>query len=212
VKARRGKQRSAIPEIQVSRSYDPRVHAYDDKTRHAGMLYVLMIVIAVAFGGFLWQLYSAPEVPRIPAPAGPYKIEPPPEPPTRGPTALERSITGATPAAPLAPVMPAEETPVVELNPQPDVPAMPNTVVSGPYVAQLAALQSETATEGAWRRLASRAPDLFAGVRMDVERADLGARGVYYRVRAGYFADREEATLFCERIRQMRQDCIVAAR
>ena len=45
------------------------------------MLYVLMIVIAVAFGGFLWQLYSAPDIPRIPAPAGPYKVEPPPEPP-----------------------------------------------------------------------------------------------------------------------------------
>jgi SPOR domain len=211
VNAQRGKQPLAIPESDVSRSYDPRVHAYDDQTRHAGMLYVLMIVIAVAFGGFLWQLYSAPEIPRIPAPSGPYKVEPPPEPPARELTALERSITGGT-SAPLAPVTPAEETPVVELNPQPDVPAMPHTVVSGPYVAQLAALQSEAATEGAWRRLASRAPDLFAGVRMDVERADLGARGVYYRVRAGYFADREEATLFCERIRQMRQDCIVAAR
>jgi hypothetical protein len=35
---------------------------------------------------------------------------------------------------------------------------------------------------------------------------------VYHRVRAGYFADRENAALFCERIRQMGQDCIVAAR
>jgi hypothetical protein len=89
---------------------------------------------------------------------------------------------------------------------------MPNFVSNGPYVAQLAALQSEAATGNAWRRLASRAPDLFASARMDVARADLGARGVYYRVRAGYFADREEATLFCERIRQMGQDCIVASR
>jgi hypothetical protein len=53
---------------------------------------------------------------------------------------------------------------------------------------------------------------LFANARLDVERADLGARGVYHRVRAGYFADRENAALFCERIRQMGQDCIVAAR
>ena len=42
--------------------------------------------------------------------------------------------------------------------------------------------------------------------------ADLGARGIYHRVRAGYFADRENATRFCERIRQMGQDCIVVSR
>src|SRR5690349_11903472 len=99
------------------------MHAYDEQSRGAGVLYVLMVVIAICFGGFLWQLYSAPEVPRITAQAGPYKIEPPPEPPpaqTRAdaapapaPTANDRALAEA-------------ETPVVvELNPQPDVPDMP---------------------------------------------------------------------------------------
>ncbi|MBX9746028.1 MAG: SPOR domain-containing protein [Hyphomonadaceae bacterium] len=53
---------------------------------------------------------------------------------------------------------------------------------------------------------------MFSDARLDVERADLGQRGVYYRVRAGYFADRTNAARFCDRIRQMGQDCIVAAR
>ena len=79
-------------------------------------------------------------------------------------------------------------------------------------MAQLAALQSDAAVQPAWNRLASRAPDLFAPARLDVERADLGNRGIYYRVRAGYFANREEASRFCERIRRMGQDCIVVAR
>jgi hypothetical protein len=190
----------------VSRSYDPRIHAYDEQSRHAGVLYVLMLVIAVAFGGFLWQLYSAPEIPRIPAPAGPYKVEPPPE------VAAPQVQTTEAPPAPMEPALAAEESPVVELDPQPVVLAAPVFVANGPYVAQLAALQSEAAVDPAWRRFASRAPDLFARARMDVERADLGARGVYHRVRAGYFADRANAALFCERIRQMGQDCIVAAR
>ncbi|MEZ5958802.1 MAG: SPOR domain-containing protein [Hyphomonadaceae bacterium] len=189
----------------MSRSYDPRMHAYDDQSRHAGVLYVLMIVIAVCFGGFLWQLYSAPEVPRITAQAGPYKIQPPPEPPPQ-PTISE------TAPAPLAPVTPAEDVPMVELNPQVDAPRMPTFAANGRFVAQLAALQSEAAVETSWRRFASRAPNLFAGAHMDVQRADLGARGVYHRVRAGYFATSDDATLFCERIRQMGQDCIVAAR
>lgn len=190
----------------MSRSYDPRVHAYDEQSRGAGVLYVLMIVIAVAFGGFLWQLYSAPEIPRIPAPAGPYKVEPPPE----AQSAPATTIVEAAP--PVEQAAAAEEAPVVELDPRPVVLSAPVFVANGPYVAQLAALQSEAAVDPAWRRFASRAPDLFAHARMDVERADLGARGVYHRVRAGYFADRANAALFCERIRQMGQDCIVAAR
>jgi cell division septation protein DedD len=190
----------------VSRSYDPRMHAYDDKTRHAGVLYVLMIVIAVAFGGFLWQLYSAPEIPRIPAQPGPYKIEPPPEP-------LQTTQIAETPLPPVDPSLAEREAPVVELNPQPvSEPATVRFVANGPYVAQLAALQSEAAVGTAWRRLVSRAPDLFANAHMDVQRADLGSRGVYHRVRAGYFADRDSATRFCDRVRQMGQDCIVAAR
>lgn len=201
-----GKLLVAIPEIDVSRSYDPRMHAYDDQSRHAGVLYVLMIVIAVCFGGFLWQLYSAPEVPRITAQAGPYKIEPPPEPPP------QQTTTEAAPA-PLTPVTPAEEPPMVELNPQPEPSAsLPQFVSNGRFVAQLAALRSEAAVEPSWRRFASRAPNLFGDAHMDVQRADLGARGVYYRVRAGFFATSDDATLFCERIRQMGQDCIVAAR
>ena len=191
----------------MSRSYDPRMHAYDDQARHAGVLYVLMIVIAVAFGGFLWQLYSAPEIPRIPAQPGPYKIEPPPAPPQATQQAVE------TTPAPVDASLAEQEAPVVELNPQPVAePASVRFLANGPYVAQLAALQSEAAVGTAWRRLVSRAPDLFADAHMDVQRADLGSRGVYHRVRAGYFADRDSATRFCDRVRQMGQDCIVAAR
>lgn len=195
----------------MSTRYDPRMHAYDDhQTRHAGFIYLLMIVIAVAFGAFLWQLYSAPEIPRIPAPAGPYKVEPPSEAVTAPDPVESEVFTSAQTERPAtAPTAPTQ-TVVAEGPPQ--LLAAPTFVGNGPYVAQLAALQSEAAVEQAWRRLSSRAPQLFASARLDVERADLGPRGVYYRVRAGYFADRDNAARFCDRIRQMGQDCIVAAR
>lgn len=205
----------------MARSYDPRMHAYEDQNRHAGMLYMLMLVVALAFGAFVWQLYSAPEVPRISAPAGPYKVQPSaetaatPDPIEQG--AFNDSLEGRTSVEPVTP-RPGPETARVETETPMPSPAPvelrtePRFVGNGPYVAQLAALQSEPAVEQAWRRLASRAPDLFASARMDVQRADLGQRGVYHRVRAGYFADRANATLFCDRIRQMGQDCIVVAR
>lgn len=177
------------------------------------MIYVLMLVVAVAFGGFVWQLYSAPEVPHISAPTEPYKVEPPPI-AEQAPDAteagalrdVEGELTTIAPAAIEAPV--AEE----QAAGPPQLAPTPQFSESGPYVAQLAALQSEAAVEPAWRRFSSRAPGLFASARLDVERADLGQRGVYYRVRAGYFPDRANATRFCERIRQMGQDCIAVAR
>jgi uncharacterized iron-regulated membrane protein len=192
--------------------YDPRPHAYDDHARHAGVIYVLMLVIALAFGGFVWQLYSGPEAPRIAAPAEPYKIAPPAE-DSAAPDPGEQAAFGAAEEAPVATSLAevAEEEAPASAGPPLLAPA-PAFVANGPYVAQLAALQSEAAVDQAWRRLSSRAPQLFAPARLDVERADLGARGVYYRVRAGYFADRANASRFCERIRQMGQDCIVAAR
>src|SRR5690242_21758426 len=50
---------------------------HEEHNRVGGMLYVLMLVIALAFGGFVWQIYSGPDAPHIAAPPEPYKITPP---------------------------------------------------------------------------------------------------------------------------------------
>lgn len=195
-------------ELILATRFDPRAHGYDDpSSRGAGMIYILMLVVALAFGGFIWQLYSgAPDVPHIAAPVEPYKTAPPPDAPN-APDMVEQGAF-ADLADSAAAATPDAQTPAGP----PQLAAAPRFVASGPFLAQLAALQSEQAADVAWRRIASRAPDLFAQARLDVARADLGARGVYHRVRAGYFADRANATRFCERIRQMGQDCMVVAR
>ena len=177
--------------------------APDDSSRFAGAIYLLMLVVVLAFGGFMWQVYSPPEAPRINAPPEPYKVRPPADSPTEPDRGEQTEIV--EPDQPRG----RRETPTVEA-PRPG--AAPYFVSNGPYVAQLAALQSEAAVGPAWRRLSSRAPRLFERAQLDVERADLGPRGVYFRVRAGYFPDRANAARFCERIRRMGQDCIVAAR
>lgn len=195
--------------------FDPRMHEYEERGRSAGVIYMLLIVVAVAFGGFVWQLYSAPDIPRIAAQPGPYKVEPAPDAATT-PDSVEQSAFGAAlegRETAEANITPRAGPETVIADPPPAPPSgEPRFVANGPFVAQLAALQSEAGVDPAWRRLASRAPDLFANARLDVERADLGPRGVYHRVRAGYFADRANATAFCERIRRMGQDCIVVAR
>lgn len=198
------------------KNYDPRLAAYEDQTRVSGLVYMVMLVIMVAFGGLIWNLYSGGEAPRFAAPSGAYKSAPPAEaanaPDLAEQSAFMDSLEGAR-TEPAATPAPAPEAPLAApAAGPPRLTAPPRFVANGPFVAQVAALQSEVGVDTAWQRLASRSPDLFSQARLDVERADLGARGTYYRIRAGYFADRDNATRFCDRIAQMGQDCIVVSR
>ncbi len=197
------------------------MHAFGDgPPQRREFVYIVIFVVVIAFGGFVWNLYGGRETPRISAEPGAYKILPPvgaPDAPDLAEeNALYSALEGQADTAAVAPrpgpeaaQADAQERP---LGGAPQLGQAPRFVSDGPYVAQVAALQSEAAVEPAWTRLASRAPGLFQNARLDVERADLGARGTYYRVRAGYFADRENAGRFCDRIKQMGQDCIVVAR
>ncbi len=175
----------------MSARFDARTHAYEERSRGSGMIYGLMLVVALAFGGFVWRVYSAPAPPLIAAQPGPYKVAPPSE---AGADAGERPEPGVSSGAVAI---------AADAAPRPG---------EGAFVAQLASLQSEAAVEQAWVRFRERAPDLFAPARLDVQRADLGARGIYYRVRAGYFSSRDQAAQFCNHIREMGQDCLPAPR
>jgi len=82
----------------------------------------------------------------------------------------------------------------------------------GTYQVQLSALRSEDAAKSAWGRMQSSAPDLFQGARLDIQRADLGARGVFYRLRIGTFENREAASGFCADVKAAGKDCMVVAK
>ncbi|MBI1252644.1 MAG: hypothetical protein GC189_14375 [Alphaproteobacteria bacterium] len=191
---------------------------HEDDPRRQPILLVIALVIFAAFASIVWSVYGgfgAPP-PRINAPQQAYKVAP-----SVAETEAQEAVGGALyeslegretePAAqPRAP----DEAPL----PETAVPLVPERgpdpvyVENGPYLAQVAALQSEASVGPLWSRLSSRAPDLFAPARLDVERADLGSRGIYWRVRAGSFADRENADRFCARLRAMGQDCIAVRR
>ncbi|MCR9270122.1 MAG: SPOR domain-containing protein [Henriciella sp.] len=83
---------------------------------------------------------------------------------------------------------------------------------NGAYQVQLSALRSEEAARSAWNRLQNTAPDLFMGANLDIQRADLGAKGVFYRLRVGSFADRDAAKGFCTDVKAAGKDCMVVAK
>jgi cell division protein FtsN len=80
------------------------------------------------------------------------------------------------------------------------------------FLVQLSALRSSDAAESAWAQMDVAHPGLLRGVKKDVQRADLGAQGIYYRLRAGYFGDRIQANTFCERVKGAGLDCMVVVR
>lgn len=111
----------------------------------------------------------------------------------------------------------AEEMPPVTGAPEIAIPNQSATVSSrfsttGTYQVQLSALRSEDAARSAWTRLQNTAPDLFTGATLDIQRADLGARGVFYRLRVGTFADRDAAKGFCADVKAAGKDCMVVAK
>lgn len=80
---------------------------------------------------------------------------------------------------------------------------------SGQYLVQVAAFRTEDAAETAWRKSASKRPALYRGAGKRIQRADLGAKGVFYRLRVGAFAEKSEATAFCDALKAEGDNCIV---
>ncbi len=111
----------------------------------------------------------------------------------------------------IAAVQPVTETPRASV-PEVSASTVSRFSASGSYQVQLAALRSESAAQTAWTGLQDSAPDLFAGAKLDIQRADLGAKGVFYRLRIGTFSDRAAAKGFCEDVKATGKDCMVVAK
>jgi len=107
---------------------------------------------------------------------------------TQGTTATDQAATGTatTPA-------PANDAPTA----------------AGNYRVQLAALKTEADAKTAWKRLAAKYPDVLGPLAMHLERVDLGTKGIYYRVQAGPFTDKNAARDICTKLKPKGQPCLV---
>ncbi len=71
---------------------------------------------------------------------------------------------------------------------------------AAPRAVQLAAFSSDAAARQAWGALKSAHPDLVNGVQARFEHADLGARGVWVRLKAYPVASADQARKLCAAI------------
>ncbi len=89
--------------------------------------------------------------------------------------------------------------------------ALPKAAASikgGNARVQLGAFRSEGEAAAHVKHLGSRVPGILSGKSTTVERADLGEKGVYYRL-FGLGFSHEEASAACARIKAARLDCMV---
>ena len=75
--------------------------------------------------------------------------------------------------------------------------------------AKLAALKTEADAKTAWKRLAAKYPDILGPLAMHIEKVDLGTKGIYYRVQAGPFTDKNAARDVCAKLTPKGQPCLV---
>jgi hypothetical protein len=162
-----------------------------------------------------------PPVTSAPAPtatAAPPPSTQPVPPPAPTATAQPSGKGATTPAKPqqLASAAPAPAPPPASPATTASPAATPAAPVkapaasgSGHFQVQLAAMKSEAEAQAAWKKALAANKDLLANLNEEVERADLGAKGIYFRLRAGPL-DEAAAKSLCAELVKRNQVCIVA--
>jgi len=154
------------------------------------------------------HLLPPPEkpLPRPTAPPAQAAAAGPPQPPaaappTPGPPAAvnQPQQLAATPSATVAPGTPAVRPPAGQL------PAK-----TGGTRLQLGSVRSEEAARQEWERIKRKNSDILGNLSATPIRADLGDKGIYYRIQTAPVADQAAAERLCNQLRQRDIGCIIA--
>jgi cell division septation protein DedD len=138
--------------------------------------------------------------------------------PSPSPTAGQPATSVAAPAAAPQPAAgPASETapPAPAATPAPNPPAAAaaakpiQTASAGGWRIQLAAVKTEAGARAEWSRLQKVHPDLLGDMRLNLERVNLGEKGIYVRIQAGPLPDRTTAEDMCGELKATKQPCLV---
>jgi cell division septation protein DedD len=134
--------------------------------------------------------------------------------------AAPQAAPAAPPAAPAAPQaaeapqqVAALPAPPPEAKPKPAAqPAAATPAAATKYVVQVGSKKNQTDALASFADMQQKYPKLLASYRPMVQKADLGAKGVWYRLRIGPIVDKTAATKLCSQLKsQGLPDCLVMA-
>ncbi len=79
----------------------------------------------------------------------------------------------------------------------------------GKTLLQIGSYKSDSEALRSWNTFKAKHA-LAAAYQPDIQKVDLGAKGIWYRLRLGAFADKKSAVALCERLRAQGASCLVA--
>ena len=155
---------------------------------------------------------APPVAPPAPVAAAPEAAAPEAAAPEAAPAAPEIAAPAApeiaAPAAPeIAAPEPVDSGPELEAAPPATPAAQPSS--TGGFVVQLSSQRTEEQAKTSFSSFQQRFGVLSSYTPI-IKRADLGERGVFYRLQVGTFATRSEAISLCEDLKNAGGDCIVS--
>lgn len=168
-------------------------------------------------------------VPETPTPAAPSIALPAPakpEPPAAAPRVAAAPVTRVEPeaAAPAAeqsgdatppPTRKPRGTAVASARPTPAPAAAPTASAGqgGEYVVQVGARRSQTAALAGFADLQQKYPSILSGYRPIIQKADLGNKGTWYRLRIGPLETKTAAADLCKKLKSAgMRSCLVNSR
>jgi outer membrane biosynthesis protein TonB len=80
-------------------------------------------------------------------------------------------------------------------------PLAPAVIPAGAYVLQIGAYKSQAEADNAWKNYKARHAALLSGFSENVQQADLGEKGTWFRLRVAGFSDKDVASATCERLK-----------
>ena len=158
-------------------------------------------------------------------PAGAAAAEAPAAPEAAPPAAPDAQLAAAAPAAaepqevaslqaPAAPAPKPKPAAKPAVQTAAATPAATPAAAAGPtkYVVQVGSKKNQTDALASFADMQQKYPTLLASYRPMVQKADLGTKGTWYRLRIGPIADKTTATKLCGQLKsQGLPDCLVMA-
>ena len=132
---------------------------------------------------------------------------PAPAAPSSDAAALAAAVAAATAAKPSPGEAPKAPEPKTEV--QTAAVAATTPLPAGSFQIQLVSVPTEDAAQSEWKRISGRHKDLLGALTPAVTKADLGEKGIYYRLRAGPLADKAAADELCATLAADKVSCIV---
>jgi SPOR domain len=132
---------------------------------------------------------------------------------SNGPLSIVPSTTEAAAAAAPARPRPAPAQPAPPSKPPANETASAAPVApvatGGGYAVQVSSQRSEEEAQSSFRDLQAKYPDLLGGRAPIIRRADLGAKGIFFRAMVGPFASADQATELCSNLKAAGGSCLV---